>query len=198
MGSMRPCSGSLDSRRRATDPATAATPIGMLTRKIQRHESHDVSIPPTSGPIATAAPTVAPQIPNAVPRSRPWNSCESSASDVENMIAPPIPCSARARIRNSGSLAAPQRADAAVKITIPVTKTRLRPKRSATDPAVSVQVASASAYASTTHCRSENDAFSDLSIAGSATFTIVMSSRSMKIATHTASSVHHFRSIDGT
>ena len=49
---------------------TAPMPIGMLTRKIQRHESQEVSIPPASGPIATAAPIVAPQIPKAVPRSR--------------------------------------------------------------------------------------------------------------------------------
>ena len=54
------------SRRR-----TATTPIGMLTKKIQRHESHEVSMPPASGPIATAAPIVAPQSPNAVPRSLP-------------------------------------------------------------------------------------------------------------------------------
>ncbi len=70
-GSMLPSSGSLDSRSRKTEITTAATPIGMLTRKIQRHESHDVSTPPASGPMATAAPVVAPQMPNAVPRSRP-------------------------------------------------------------------------------------------------------------------------------
>ena len=84
-------SGSLDSRSCFADSTTAAIPIGMLTRKIHRHESHDVSRPPASGPIATAAPTVAPHTPNAVPRSRPWNSCESSASAVANMIAPPMP-----------------------------------------------------------------------------------------------------------
>ena len=36
-------------------------PIGMLTRKIHRQESQEVSMPPASGPIATAAPIVAPQ-----------------------------------------------------------------------------------------------------------------------------------------
>ena len=73
-------------------PSTIAPiPIGMLTRKIHRHDSHEVSIPPASGPIATAAPITAPHSPNAVPRSRPWNSCERRASAVANIIAPPIP-----------------------------------------------------------------------------------------------------------
>ena len=47
--------------------------------------------PPTSGPIATAPPIVAPQMPIAVPRSLPWNSWAISASDVANIAAPPIP-----------------------------------------------------------------------------------------------------------
>ena len=125
--------------------AVAATPIGIFTKKIQRHDNQVVSMPPTRGPIATAAPVVAPQIPNAVPRSRPWNSCESSARETANMIAPPIPCPARARIKKSGVVAAPHSAEAAVKSTTPATNTRLRPSRSASDPAFRTQVASASA-----------------------------------------------------
>src|SRR4051794_38670180 len=67
-----------------------------------------------------------------------------------------------------------------------------------TDPAVRTHVASVSAYASITHCSSVNDASSELWIDGSATFTTVMSSSSMKIATQTETSVHHFRSMSGT
>ena len=48
-------------------------------------------------------------------------------------------------IRKSGSFAMPQAADAIVNSTIPITKTRLRPKRSARAPAVRTQVARASA-----------------------------------------------------
>ncbi len=144
-GSRRPCSGSFDSRNFLSDSTTAPTPIGMLTRKIQRQESHDVSTPPASGPIATAAPTVAPQIPKAVPRSLPWNSCEISASAVANMIAPPSPWTPRPTIRKSESFARPQAAEAIVKRTIPITKSRLRPKRSASDPAVRTHAARASA-----------------------------------------------------
>ena len=47
------------------------TPIGTLTKKIQRQPAYSVRTPPTSGPIATASPIVAPQMPKAVPRSRP-------------------------------------------------------------------------------------------------------------------------------
>jgi hypothetical protein len=53
--------------------------------------SPSVSAPPTSGPTATAAPVVAPQSPNAVPRSLGRNAVASSASEVANISAPPIP-----------------------------------------------------------------------------------------------------------
>ena len=58
------------------------------------------------------------------------------------MIAPPIPCSARDRIRKMGSGAAPHSADAAVKSTIPAMNTRFRPYRSPAEPAVRTHVAS--------------------------------------------------------
>ena len=125
--------------------ATHAIPIGMLTKKIQRQPTYVVSAPPTSGPIATATPTVAPQIPNAVPRSRPWNSCEMIASETANIPAPPIPCTPRARISQSGDCAAPHSAEAPVKSTIATRKTRLRPSRSPSEPALSIVAASVSA-----------------------------------------------------
>ena len=124
-------------RRRRT-----RSPIGRLTKKIQRQPTYVVSAPPTSGPIATAAPTVAPQMPKAVPRSRPWNSCEMIASETANIAAPPIPCTPRARISQSGDCAAPQRAEASVKSAIPPRKTRLRPSRSPSEPALSSVAAS--------------------------------------------------------
>ena len=60
---------SLSVRRAMT---IVARPIGTLTKKIQRQERPWVSRPPMIGPAATAAPEVAPQMPKAVPRSRPW------------------------------------------------------------------------------------------------------------------------------
>ena len=72
--SIRFPAGSRDSRTRAIVSAAAPTPIGTLMKKIDCQPKESVSAPPKSGPIATAAPVVAPQMPNAVPRSRPWNS----------------------------------------------------------------------------------------------------------------------------
>ena len=118
------------------------TPIGRLTKKIQRQPSQVVSAPPTSGPIATAAPIVEPQIPKAVPRSLPWNSCERIASETANMIAPPMPWRPRARLRKRGEVAAPQRAEARVKRATPERKTRFRPSMSPSVPATSTTLAS--------------------------------------------------------
>jgi hypothetical protein len=137
-------------------------PIGRLTKKIHRQPAHSVRAPPTSGPIATAAPTVAPQIPKAVPRSRPWNSWERIASETANMAAPPTPWRPRARLRKSGEVAEPQSAEARVKRTTPPMKIRLRPSRSPSVPAFSMQVARRRAYASITHSRSVNEVCSCL------------------------------------
>jgi hypothetical protein len=46
-----------------------------------------------------------------------------------------------------------------------------------------------------THCRSDRFALKACSIWGSATFTIVTSSNSMKTPVHTAINVHHLRAM---
>ena len=69
----------------------AAIPIGTLTKKIHSQPKASVSTPPTSGPTATAPPTVAPQMPIADARSRPSNSWAIRASEVANIAAPPTP-----------------------------------------------------------------------------------------------------------
>ena len=67
------------------------------------------------------------------------------ASETANMIPPPMPWTPRDRFRISGVEAAPQTADAAVKSTTPEMKTRFRPSRSPSEPAISTTVASMSA-----------------------------------------------------
>ena len=52
--------GSRDSCTLARVSPTAATPMGTLTKKIQRHPTPVVRAPPTSGPTATAPPRTAP------------------------------------------------------------------------------------------------------------------------------------------
>ena len=119
----------------------APIPIGTLRKKIHSQPRLSVTIPPTSGPTATAPPTTAPQTPNAVARSLPWNSWPIRASEVANMPAPPTPCSPRARLSRVGSSAMPQRNEAKVKIPNPIVNTRRRPSRSPSEPAVSRKAA---------------------------------------------------------
>ena len=57
---MRRAFGSRDSSTYLRVIASAATPIGMLIRKIERQPKPLVSPPPTSGPTANEAPIVAP------------------------------------------------------------------------------------------------------------------------------------------
>ena len=137
--------GARDSATRVRVTNSAAIPIGTLTKKIQRHERPLVSAPPSTGPTATATPVIAPNTPNATPRSSGRNALASSASEVANMIAPPTPCSARESARNVVSWATPHRAEPSVKTTIPTANTRRRPARSAIEPAVSSSAARVSA-----------------------------------------------------
>ena len=80
-----------------------------------------------------------------------------------------------------------------VKMTSPIASSRLCPKMSPSEPAVSSTTVRVSVYASTTHCRDANDGSSESAIDGSATATIVTSSSSMNEQTTTAASVHHLR-----
>ena len=93
----------------------ATTQIGMLTKKIQRHDRPLVSTPPSTGPIATATPVVAPKTPNAVPRSLPLKALASSARAVANIAAPPMPWKAREMVRKKMSCAEPQAIEPSVK-----------------------------------------------------------------------------------
>ncbi len=129
----------------------AAIPIGTLTKKIHSHPRVSVITPPTSGPMATAPPTVAPQTPIALARSLPSNSCAISASEVANIAAPPTPWRARKKLSTVGSFESPHNSEARVKTPNPIEKIRLRPSRSPSDPNTSRNEARVSAYASTTH-----------------------------------------------
>ena len=97
-----------------------------------------------SGPPANASPMTAPQIPIARPRCAPSNSWASSASELGKTIAAPSPCSARAAISSSDDGASAHSAEANVNTHSPITNSRLRPNRSASEPAVSWKTASTS------------------------------------------------------
>ena len=72
------------------------------------------------------------------------NAFESTASETANMIAAPTPWAARATLSIVIDCASPHSSDIAVKSARPITNSRRRPKRSASDPAVMTVAASAS------------------------------------------------------
>ena len=133
----RRANGLRDSSTFLSVTRSAAIPIGMLTKKIHRHEMPLVISPPSTGPTATATPVIAPSRPKATALSRPWKACAIRASEVANMIAPPTPCPARAAMRNTGPLARPQASDPAVNTARPIANNSRRPNMSASEPAMS-------------------------------------------------------------
>ena len=122
-----PWLGSRVSRTLATEIHVQSAPIGTLTKKIHSQPIPSTSAPPTSGPIATARPVVAPQMPNAVARSRPSNSWARRASEVANIAAPPMPWRPRARSSIVGVVEKPQSSEAATNSTRPPAKISRRP-----------------------------------------------------------------------
>jgi hypothetical protein len=135
-------------------------------------------------------------MPIAVARSLPaGNSWATSASETANIAAAPIPCTAREMFKNVASGDSPAASDAIANRPSPAANTARRPMRSAIEPAVRTTAASASVYASITHCRSVKLAPRSFWTEGSAVLTTVMSSSSMNVPMHTTISVHHLRSI---
>jgi hypothetical protein len=105
-------------------------PTGTFNQKMYCHDQPLVTAPPTSGPRATAAPPIAPQMPRAALRRSGGTEALSRVSDSGMIMAPPAPWMARASTSTEmlGAMAAS--ADAAVNTAMPRTKMRRRPKRS--------------------------------------------------------------------
>ena len=81
--------------------ATTATPIGMLTRKIQCQSRTSVRMPPSSTPIEPPPEATKPKMPIAFARSAgSVKRIMVSESDTAEATAPPRPCTARAAIRS--------------------------------------------------------------------------------------------------
>ena len=100
--------------------AIAASPTGMLRKKIHSQLSASVKTPPSSTPAAAPNPPTAPQTPSAMLRSLPSVKVviriESAAGA---MIAAPRPWSARAPISDGSFHAKAARSEAAVNTTRP-------------------------------------------------------------------------------
>src|SRR5665213_397737 len=90
-------------------------PIGTFTKSTQRHDAHDVNMPPASRPMAAPDPDTAANTPNALLRSAPSSKLVViSDSAVGDAIAPPTPCNARAASSHDDEVASPPRKDAKV------------------------------------------------------------------------------------
>src|SRR4029077_6381682 len=115
--------GTLGSFRQPT--TRAISPIGRLTRKIQRQLAV-TRTPPMSGPSAAATPPAAVHVRTAPLRPSGGKADSSSPSDVGVMSAAAGACTTRKTTSISVSVAAAHAADAAVKAPIPARKLRLR------------------------------------------------------------------------
>src|SRR5580693_9018058 len=103
----------------------------------------------------------------------------------------------RMMIRNALLVASAQPSEAAVNSASPAVNTRLRPSRSAARPPSSRNPPKASAYAVTTHCRSDSAKCSLTPIVGSATLTTSRSTAVMKYATASRENARHRRTSPG-
>lgn len=151
------------------------TPSGTLMPNAQRHEKSVVSHPPSSGPTAAMPPIVDPHTANAMPRSRPRNVAFSSERVLGSIIAPPTPCTSRARISRSPLGAKAAATDDRENRATPMRRSRRRPNRSARLPNRSRSEAKTRVYASCTHCTCVEEMSRSSTIAGIATLTIVES-----------------------
>ena len=119
--------GPCDSRSRKNANGASTSPIGTLSQKIHCQESPSTIAPPTSGPIATARPPIPPQAPSARPRFSLGTAAERSVRVSGVTIAPPTPCSARARSSPVAVVDNAATAEPTVKTPIPIENINRRP-----------------------------------------------------------------------
>ena len=136
---------SLDSLMYFSVPRMAMMPSGMLMKNDQRQDRLVVSQPPSSGPMAATPPMTAPQMPNAMARSRPRKLVFRIDCVAGRIMAPPTPWSRRAAMSWVPSWAAPAMTDATMKITRPPRYISRRPRWSPSRPRVMRSAANTSA-----------------------------------------------------
>src|SRR5215468_11156099 len=177
-----------------TAPATATAPKTTLTYRHHRQDRYSVRNPPSSSPTAPPAPAMAPNTPNALPRSAGSVNVTVNVDRAAGAsIAPNAPCAPRPITSIAKPVAAPPSADAAAKPTRPMISIRRRPSRSDSRPPSSNNPPKASEYAVTTHCRSALENPSACWAEGSAMVTIVASSTTISWASPTTPRIHQRR-----
>ncbi len=137
-GSSRGLAGSrLSGTSHATSPSNT-TMSGGFTMKMACQSKRSSSSPPAMGPMPTAAPATAAQMPMALARSAGSGNTWVSSDSVDGMMqAPPMPMSPRHAVRVVASPAVAAMAEANPKMPRPTSRMRWRPNRSPRLPAVS-------------------------------------------------------------
>src|SRR5271170_3585249 len=170
--------GLFDSGTTMAHATRAITTRGALIKKIEPYQKCTRRAPPTTGPMAMAAPAAAPHTPNALARSLRFSKVIVTVDKVAGKIK-----AADAAITEK----TPNRAR-------PVIITRLRPNRSESPPPAKSRAAKGREYASTIHCSDEFDACRSFDRTGSATLTMVLSITTIRTMTHRTPSTHQRRS----
>ena len=172
-----------DSGTKAATSTTAMTTRGALSQNTARQSRIATSAPPMTGPAAMLSPNTDPQTPIAFARSLGSGIAFTTIANATGLsIEAPTPWSTRAATKSSADGAKAHRVDAIPNVTRPVRNTRRRPHLSAIAPEVMSRLANAIVYASTTHSSARVLAPRSAPISGRATFTIVVSSPTRKIA----------------
>src|SRR5690625_190609 len=134
----------------------AITAIGTLIRNAERHPQSGhrtaISTPPSTGPIATETPTIAPNIPKARPRCSPWKYCCTRPTVCGLRNPEPKPMKTRAMFSTHSLGANPATSDASPKRLSPRMNSRARPYRSPARPAGTNSTPKAKVYPVSTHC----------------------------------------------
>ena len=117
-----------DSLRARGARNSTARAIGTFTKKIQRHDTHSVRIPPSSNPTAPPPPDMAAYTPRA--RLRAWPSGKLVAisdSAVGAAMAAPTPWRPRVTMSHASPVANPPSSDAVAKTATPIMNIRRLP-----------------------------------------------------------------------
>ncbi len=160
----------------------AATPIGTLTKKTQRHVRFVTKNPPNTGPRAGARVVGTVMMLATRMRSDGGNARYSMAMPTGIIMPPPAPWTTRKATSWVMFWATPHSAEPIVKTTMDISNTLLPPKRSPSQPDEGMKTARLTRYAITMPSTAVGGIWKSRPIVGSATLTIVTSMMFMNMA----------------
>src|SRR6202012_5706856 len=120
----------------------AAAPIGILIKKIYRHNPASASAPPNIGPPTGTTVVTEDHTPMAFPFSFSSMAAEISDNLPGIISAPPTPCTIRHRINTVVSGQTPQAAAPIINTPMPAINILFRPSLSPSEPPIRISDAS--------------------------------------------------------